>query len=93
MTGSDLRFVTAILQGKTPETMADWHAVIGYLELNRVAGYFCQQAEECKIALPPQVVSCLRRAERYQAVRGVQMRSWLKEIASALEYEKIVYAV
>lgn len=93
MTGSDLRFVTDILQGKTPETMADWHAVVGYLELNRVAGYFCQQTEERKIALPPQVASYLRRAERYQTARGIQMRTWLKEVASALEHEKIVYAV
>ena len=92
MNKSDLRFVTDILQGKTPDTMADWHAVVGYLELHRVAGYFYQQAEECKITIPPQVASCLRRAERYQTARGVQMRTWLKEVTSALAHEGIVYA-
>ena len=89
----ELDFVVNVLQGNAINVNIDWYAVVGFLELNRISGFFYQKAIAQGVKLPPQVASCLRRTERYQRLRGHQMLEWLKSISMELERERIKYAI
>ncbi len=94
MLKSDLRRILPILYGSVCDCSAvDWYSVLGFLELNRLAGRFYTVATEKGIEIPTQVIKYLKRTAEYQKCRNERLGTYLRKIVDALEREKIPYAI
>ncbi len=94
MLKTDLQILINILCGKRCDSSAiDWYAVLGFLELNRLAGRFYRVAIEQELVIPAQVLKQVKRTAEFQAERNRQFGIWLQEISSALEPISVPYAI
>lgn len=70
----------------------DWYFILGYLELNKVCGYFYGRARELGVPLPQGVLRRLAQTAAVQEERNEQMRKYIGEIGKKLKGAKIGYA-
>lgn len=70
----------------------DWYFILGYLELNKVCGYFYGRARELGVPLPQGVLRRLAQTAAVQEERNEQMREYIGEIGKKLKDAKIGYA-
>ncbi len=94
MRKEDFDYVLGVLQ-ETRETCPkapDWYGIVGFLELNRVAGYFYCRAKEQGIRLPQGVERRLYQTLRVQKERNLLMRAHIQQISDALKARKIPFA-
>ena len=94
MRKEDFDYVLGVLQ-EMPETCPkdpDWYGILGFLELNRVAGYFYCRAKEQGIRLPQGAERRLYETLRIQRERNLLMRVHIQQISDALKAQKIPFA-
>lgn len=90
----ELKFILDVLQDK-PSIAGkefDWYWILGFLELNKIGGYFLNKSRESEIRLPQSVEQKLSQILRIQSERNRFMRKYIQNISDALRYEKIRYA-
>lgn len=90
----ELNFVLGLLQDKpsVPEKDFDWYWILGFLELNKICGYFYKTVKESGIKLPQAVERKLLQTCSLQRERNIFMRKYIQDISDELQYEKIRFA-
>ena len=73
----EVKYALEALSGRLPreDKNLDWFYLLGFLELNRVAGAFLTTAEGLEMKLPPSVHRCLSAVRAEQADRGHRLRA------------------
>lgn len=91
---TELNFVLDVLQEKPsmPDKNFDWYFILGFLELNKISGYFFNKTKEFDLCLPQSVERKLSQILKVQAERNIFMRKYIQDISDELRYEKIRYA-
>lgn len=91
---SEWKFVSDILQDKPsiPEKGLDWYRILGFLELNKIGGYFFQKTKEYEIKLPQSAERKLSQVLKIQSERNRFMRKYIQDIGDELRYEKLRFA-
>lgn len=94
MNKKDLKFILSVLRKEDvgPYADLDWYAAYGFLELNKVSGYFYNAAQEIGLRIPQIVERGLARTRNVQAERNEVMRQYIRDIGDVLRYEKLSYA-
>lgn len=86
MEKSDIKYIIEILQDELPENnVSDWYGVLGFLELNKISGYFYNKVKEKGISLPQNIDRKLNAILKIQSERNFHMRIWLNVISYALK--------
>ena len=90
----EVKFILDILQDKPsmPEKDFDWYYILGFLELNKIGGYFYNKAKEMSVPLPQSVERKLSYKLKEQAERNAFMRKYIQDIGDELKYEKIMFS-
>ena len=90
----ELNFILDILQDKLrePEKELDWYYILGFLELNKIGGYFYRRTSEAALELPQSVERRLSQIIRMQSERNMVMRKYIQDISDDLRYENIKHA-
>ena len=91
---NELNFVLDVLQDKPsiPEKGLDWYWILGFLELNKIGGYFFNRTKELEIKLPQSAERKLSQVLKMQSERNQFMRKYIQDISDELRYEKIRFA-
>ena len=91
---SELNFVLNVLQDKPsiPEKSLDWYWILGFLELNKIGGYFFNKIKESGIKIPQSAERKLSQVLKMQSERNRFMRKYIQDISDELRYEKLRFA-
>lgn len=91
---SELNFVLDVLQEKPsiPGKDLDWYWILGFLELNKIGGYFFHKTKDYEIKLPQSAERKLSQVLGLQSERNRFMRKYIQDISDELRYEKIRFA-
>lgn len=91
---TELKFILDVLQEKPsmPDKNFDWYFILGFLELNKISGYFFNKTKEFDLRLPQSVERKLSQILKVQAERNIFIRKYIQDISDELRYEKIRYA-
>ena len=93
MKKSALRYIIQIFQGRRPALRgADWYEILGFLELNRVAGAFYRRLCEQNLPVPQAVERRLRQICDQQSERNRLMGKWLADLSELLEFDRVNHA-
>lgn len=93
MRKADVDFVLDVLQNiESDEIDLDWYGILGYLELNKISGYFFKQAKAMKLELPQQIKRKLNNIFVIQCERNEKMKKWIDDISFQLQYDNIKHA-
>lgn len=82
----EIKFILDVLQDK-PSIAGkefDWYWILGFLELNKIGGYFLNKSRESEIRLPHSVEQKLSQILRIQSERNRFMRKYIQNISDAL---------
>ena len=90
----ELKWILDVLQDKPelPEKGLDWYWILGFLELNRIGGYFFNRSGALGIELPQAAERRLSQILKEQTLRNDVMRKYIQDICIELRYEKIKFA-
>ena len=90
----ELLFIMDVLQDKPsiPEKDFDWYWLLGFLELNKIGGYFFSKTKEQEIKLPQSVERRLSQVFSVQRERNLFMRKYIQDISDELRFEKIEFS-
>lgn len=89
----DLRYVLSVLSGALPEREdVDFYSVLGFLELNKISGYFYNRTLRAGISLPQRVAGRLKQILRAQCLRNAEMSAWIGKLSKALKQSAIPHA-
>lgn len=90
----EVKFIMDVLQDKPsmPDKGLDWYFILGFLELNKISGYFFNKTKEFGIKLPQSVERKLSQILRIQSERNRFMRKYIQDISDELRYEKLRFA-
>ena len=91
MTEKDLKFIVSILKSEEPESIPDWHAVLGFITCHRITGLFYNRSKKCGIELPPKVNKILIDTFERQKRRVVFMRNEISQITNQLSAMGLKY--
>ena len=75
-----------------PEKDFDWYYILGFLELNKIGGFFYNKTKEMSVPLPQSVERKLSYILKEQAERNAFMRKYIQDIGDELKYEKIRFS-
>lgn len=91
---SELNFVLDVLQEKPsiPGKDLDWYWILGFLELNKIGGYFFNKTKELDIKIPQSAERKLSQVLKMQSERNRFMRKYIQDIGDELRYEKLRFA-
>lgn len=91
---TELKYIMDVLQEKPsmPDKELDWYFILGFLELNKIGGYFFNKTKEFRLLLPQPVERRLSQTLKMQSARNRFMRKYIQDISDELRYEKIRYA-
>ena len=91
---SELNFVLDVLQEKPsiPGKDLDWYWILGFLELNKIGGYFFHKTKDYEIKLPQSAERKLSQVLKIQSERNRFMRKYIQDIGDELRYEKLRFA-
>lgn len=93
MLKEDLQFALSVLKGTRPQSaVSDWFAVLGFLELNKVAGYFYNRARDLQLELPQRVGRRLAQIYRQQVERNRRMDEQIRAVSDVLRTCGVPYA-
>jgi hypothetical protein len=93
MERSNLKYILDILQGlKLEEEITDWYSVLGFLELNKVSGYFYNRIKETEVKIPQNINRKLNNIVNIQTERNKQMCEWIEKISKQAENTGLKYA-
>ena len=91
----DYQYVIKILKGENINTkylVKDWYSLLGFLEVNKLCGYFYNKCKELNIALPKQIEALLNKTYLYQKVKNKVLRTFILKLSYELEINHINYA-
>ena len=90
----EVKFILDVLQDKPsmPEKDFEWYYILGFLELNKIGGYFYNKTKEMSVPLPQSVERKLSYILKKQAARNALMRKYIQEINDELKNEKIRFS-
>ena len=91
---SELRYIMNVLQEKPsmPDKEFDWYYILGFLELNKIGGYFFNKTKQFHQLLPQSVERKLSQTLKMQSARNAFMREYIQDICNELRCKKIRYA-
>ena len=90
----ELNYILNILQGKKTKTdKVDFNDIFGFLELNKISGYFYNRIKNLNMELPQQLNRKLNYIQKIQSEKNNLMRKWIGYISDEIEFEKINFAV
>ena len=83
---TELKFILEVLQEKPsmPDKKFDWYFILGFLELNKISGYFFNKTKEFDLRLPQSVERKLSQILKVQAERNFFMRNYIQDISDEL---------
>lgn len=91
---AELRYIMNVLQEKPsmPDKEFDWYYILGFLELNKIGGYFFNKTKQFHQLLPQSVERKLSQTLKMQSARNAFMREYIQDICNELRCKKIRYA-
>ena len=91
---NELNFVLDVLQDKPSisEKGLDWYWILGFLELNKIGGYFFNKTKELGIKIPQSAERRLSQSLKIQIERNQFMRKYIQDISDELRDERIRFA-
>ena len=94
MYNKELDFILDVLREEPllNEDNYDWFWILGFLELNKISGYFFNKVKELQIKIPQAVERKLSQILLFQKNRNDYMRKYICDIGDELRFEKIKYA-
>lgn len=84
MYNNGFNYLIDILKGKFSSNTPNWYEILGFLELNKVAGLFYKKSKKLNIKLPIKVEKHLKMVFEKQKRRVELLRDSIKEISKSL---------
>lgn len=92
MNKKEMNYILSILQGKASCDCVDWYSIVGYIELNNIAGYFFNKLKFLKIEMPDVIEKKLNLILQAQKKVGNILLDWKLALSKKLEEQNVNYA-
>lgn len=93
MKNEEIQFILNILQEKDVKVSIDldFYAILGFLELNKISGYFYNTTRKLGVKLPQNVERKLSQILKIQTLRNEIMRKYIQDLSDKLALTKLRY--